>query len=154
MFRPLFFWPLALLAALTLAACNDEATDTHPDQLVSKRQAVFKKFTVALEPLVMVANQRKDFKADEVLLSAQALQALSTQPWAYFTADGNYPPTRAKPEVWQKPAEFKQAQDAYLVQVGQLLQAAQTGKLEAVAAAVNGVERSCKACHTQFRKAR
>ena len=41
------------------------------------------------------------------LASALALQELASQPWAYFTADGNYPPTRAKPEVWSQAGEFK-----------------------------------------------
>ena len=142
---------LLVLAVLALTACNDEPKDTHPDQLVSKRRAMFKQFTRTLEPMGLVARGRKDYNPREFNVSALELEKLSTQPWALFTADGNYPPTHAKPEVWQKPAEFKAAQDQYLVTVRQLVKAAQGGDLEAIKPAVSEVQKSCKSCHNQFR---
>jgi len=140
--------------ALLLSACSDSAKDTHPQQLVSKRQAIFKKFTQTLEPMGQVARQRKDYVKAEFVDSAQALQVLSTQPWAYFTPDGNYPPTRAKPEVWSQPSAFKQAQQSYLGAVAQLAKLAASADLPAIRSAVNEVEKSCKNCHDQFRNDR
>ena len=142
---------IALCAAATLTACSNEAKDTHPDQLVTKRRAAFKEFTRTLEPMGLMARGRKDYNPREFNVNALALQKLSTQPWAYFTADSNYPPTHAKPEVWQKAAEFKDAQDQYQATVNQLVKAAQGGDLEAIKPAVNDVEKSCKSCHKQFR---
>jgi cytochrome c556 len=134
-----------------LAACSDAAKDTHPQQLVSKRQAIFKDFTRTLEPMGQVARDRKAFNPREFHTSALELQRLSTLPWPYFTADGNYPPTRAKPEVWQKPAEFKQAQENYQASVAKLVNVAQAGELEAIRPVVDEVQKSCKACHDVFR---
>lgn len=151
------FFPAAALlisSTLLLGACSDRAKDTHPQQLVSKRQAIFKKMTQALEPMGLVARERKDYNKAEFQASAQTLQELSSQPWALFTADGNYPPTRAKPEVWQQAAEFKQAQDSYLANVGQLVKASAGTDLPALRNAVNEVEKSCKSCHQQFRNER
>jgi cytochrome c556 len=142
---------LALAAAFALTACNEEPKDTHPDQPVSKRRAVFKQFTRTLEPMGLVARNRKDYNPREFNISALELEKLSKQPWAHFTPDSNYPPTHAKAEVWQKPADFKEAQDQYLATVSQLVKAAQGGDLELIRPAVNDVQKSCKACHTQFR---
>jgi cytochrome c556 len=139
------------LAALALSACNDEPKDTHPDKLVTQRRALFKQFTRTLEPMGLVARDRKDYNAREFNESALALQKLATQPWPLFTADSNYPPTHAKSEVWQKAADFKAAQDDYLARVSQLVAAAQGSDLALVKNSVNDVQKSCKSCHTQFR---
>lgn len=144
-----------LIAVVTLtallSACSDRVKDTHPQQLVSKRQAIFKKFTKTLEPLGMVARDRQDYVRAEFMANAQTLQELSTQPWAYFTADGNYPPTRAKAEVWSKASEFKQAQDSYLATVDQLVKISGDNDMPAIRASVDAVQKSCKSCHDKFR---
>ena len=142
---------LGLLLCLGLAACFEPIKDTHPDQVLTKRRALFKQFTRTLEPIGLVASGRKEYRPEEFLGLVQDLDKLSGKPWAYFPADGNYSPTRAKPVVWSQPAAFKTAQDNYQASVKALLQAAQAGKLEPVEQAVDGVVNSCKACHKDFR---
>ncbi|HSN80765.1 MAG TPA: cytochrome c [Rhodoferax sp.] len=146
---------ITLIAATALlGACSDRAKDTHPQQLVSKRQAIFKQFTKTFEPLGLVARDRQDYVRADFMASALALQELSNQPWAYFTADGNYPPTRAKPEVWSQAGEFKQAQDSFLANVNKLVDVSGSADLPAIRASVQAVEKSCKSCHDQFRSDR
>jgi len=143
---------LTLLSAAFLLACSDRVKDTHPLQLVSKRQAIFKKMTKTLEPMGLVARDRQDYVKADFVASALLLQELSTQPWTFFAADGNYPPTRAKPEVWSQAAEFKQAQDNYLTTVEQLVKVSGSGDKASISTAVDSVQRSCKTCHDRFRK--
>jgi cytochrome c556 len=140
-----------VLLCLGLVACLEPAKDTHPDQVLTKRRALFKQFTRALEPIGLVASGRKEFKQDEFLSMAQDLEKLSTKPWVYFPIDGNYPPTHARPAVWSNLEGFKLAQVRYQEAVHQLVAAAQTGKLEEVQTAVDHVTTSCKACHKDFR---
>lgn len=140
----------AVAAVLALTACK-KAIDTHPDQLVTKRRAIFKEFTRTLEPMGMVARDRKDYNPSEFRIRALALEKLAMQPWGYFTPDSNYPPTHAKPAVWMKPTEFKYAQENYQAAVSQLVKAAEGGNLDIVRTAVNDVQHSCKTCHNQFR---
>jgi cytochrome c556 len=140
-----------LLLCLGLSACFEPIKDTHPDQVLTKRRALFKQYTRALEPIGLMAGGRKEFKQDEFLAMVQDLDKLSTKPWAYFPADGNYPPTHAKPAVWSQPEAFRLAQEKYQASVHALLLAAQAGKLEPVQRAVDGVTASCKACHKDFR---
>ena len=147
--KPIFV--LAMATVLTLTACNDAAKDTHPDQPVTKRNAIFKQFTRTLEPMGLVARERQAYNAREFLASALELEKISSQPWVYFTPDSNYPPTHAKAQVWSQSAEFKAAQDSYLASVGQLVKAAQGGDVTVIRPAVNDVQKSCKSCHNQFR---
>lgn len=140
-----------LLVAFALCACNDEPKDMHPDKPVSQRRALFKQFTRTLEPMGLVARERKDYNPREFNIAALELQKLARQPWPLFTTDSNYPPTHAKPEVWQKAAEFKAAQDDYLTRVDQLVATAQGADLARIKDSVNAVQKSCKSCHTQFR---
>jgi cytochrome c556 len=140
-----------LACAVLLSACSDRVKDTHPEQLVSKRQALFKQFTKTLEPMGLVARERQDYVKADFLASALALQELSKQPWVYFTADGNYPPTRAKPEVWSKSGEFRQAQDLFLTSVNKLVDVSGSADLPAIRASVEAVQKNCKSCHDQFR---
>lgn len=140
-----------LLLCLGLTACFEPIKDTHPDQVLTKRRALFKQFTRTLEPMGLVASGRKEYKPDEFLAMAQDLDKLASKPWAYFPADGNYPPTHARPAVWSQPEAFKAAQEKYQANVHALLMAAQAGKLEPVQQAMDGVTNSCKACHKDFR---
>ena len=146
---------ISLLASTFLfSACSDRIKDTHPQQLVSKRQALFKKFTKTLEPMGLVARDRQDYVKADFMASAQALQTLASEPWAYFTADGNYPPTRAKPEVWSQGGEFRQAQDSFVASVNKLAEVSGSADLSAIRASVEAVEKDCKSCHDQFRSDR
>ena len=142
---------LAMAMVLSLTACNDTPKDTHPDQPVTKRNAIFKQFTRTLEPMGLVARERQAYNAREFLASALELEKISSQPWVYFTSDSNYPPTHAKAQVWSQSSEFKAAQDSYLVTVSQLVKAAQGGDVAVIRPAVNEVQKSCKSCHNQFR---
>jgi cytochrome c556 len=145
---------VGLLSLVLLPGCSDEPKDTHPDQLVTKRRAVFKQFGKVLEPMGLVARDRQAYNPREFNVSAEELNKLASQPWAYFTPDSNYPPTRAKPEVWSRPEDFKAAQVQYQTSVQQLLKASQAGDLQAIRPAVDEVQKSCKACHDTFRNAR
>lgn len=142
---------LALVCGGLLGCQPQQAKDTHPDQLVTKRQALFKQLNRTMEPLGLVANGRKQATAPELQAMVQDLEQLSTKPWVYFSADGNYPPSRATVAVWSDAPAFKQAQDNYLATVHTLKAAAASDDKAAVQKAVDGVVASCKACHKQFR---
>jgi cytochrome c556 len=138
-------------SALALSACFGQIEDKHPDKVVTKRVALFKQFNRALEPIGLVVSGRREYKKDEFVEMVQDLQTLSTKPWPYFTADGNYPPTHARSAVWDEPAAFKAAQEKYQASVNILLLVAPSADLPAIKAAAEAVGDSCKACHKQFR---
>ncbi len=145
---------VSLVGLLMLGACGSDVKDTHPDQLVTKRKAIFKQITKTLEPIGIVARGRQDYKPGELKISALELEKLASQPWPLFTADSNYAPTLAKSAVWEKPAEFKLAQDKFQKAVANLVLASKSNDLETIKVSVNEVEKSCKSCHDQFRNQR
>ena len=140
----------ALLACLALAACGPRQ-DTHPGQPVGKREAIFKKFLRASEPIGMMLRGSKPFEAQQVQQLAATLKTLSTEPWQYFPPGSTYYPSRAKPAVWEKPAEFKAARDRFVRAADHLAQAAQSGNPDAVRPAFHELSASCDACHQDFR---
>lgn len=143
--------PLIFFTCVALASCGHAEKDTHAGQPVTKRKLVFKQILRNFEPMGLVVRGRKPYEKDQFLQYAVELQTLSTQPWKYFTADSNYSPTRAKPVVWQKPAEFKQAQQTFIAASAQLVESAKTGNMDVIRADYGKVADSCKACHRDFR---
>ncbi len=139
------------LCVLALTACFGQIEDKHPDKVLTKRVALFKQFNRALEPIGLVVSGRREYKKDEFVDMVQELQTLSTKPWPYFTADGNYPPTHARSAVWDEPAAFKTAQEQYQSAVNVLLAVAPGGDMPKIKSAAEAVGESCKSCHKHFR---
>ena len=59
--------------------------------------------------------------------------------------------TDAKPEIWQKPAEFKAAADKFAAAAAELRAAADAGEVAAIKTAAGALGPTCKGCHEQFR---
>ena len=131
--------------------CIKPTPDLHPNQVLTKRKAIFKQFSHMLEPMGLVTSDRAAYVPDEFLANAEDLQKLSSKPWAFFPADGNYPPTHARPSIWAYPQEFKAAQDKYMESTSHLVQAAKQQDLNQIKQAFYDVTSSCKACHRNFR---
>lgn len=60
--------------------------------------------------------------------------------------------TGAKPEIWQKPADFKADASAFATAAHKLNLAAQSNDTAAIRAATSALGSTCKACHEAFRK--
>lgn len=142
---------LAALCALTLAACSSEVPDTHPDQPVTKRQQAFKAMLRSFEPMGTMLKDRR-YDADDFARMAEEFGRLHEQPWTHFGPDTNYPPTKAKPAVWDKPAEFEQRRQEFFAATERLLGAAAARNEADARSTYAAVQDSCKACHRDFRK--
>ena len=68
-----------------------------------------------------------------------------------FPPGSTYAPSRAKPAVWQQPAQVKQAQTKYIHAVAQLVAVLKTGDQDAIRPAYEAVSESCASCHKAFR---
>jgi cytochrome c556 len=153
-FRMSRHFGVGILFAVSLCistGCVKPALDLHPNQVLTKRKAIFKQFSHTLEPMGLVTSDRATYVPDEFLASAVDLQKLSTKPWSFFPADGNYQPSHARPSVWSHPQEFKAAQDKYVESVAQLVKAAKIQDLSQIKQSFYDVTSSCKACHRDFR---
>jgi cytochrome c556 len=139
--------PLLLLA---LAACG-EVEDTRPGQPVKQRQTAFKEIIKIFEPMgTMLRTKRYD--ADRFAMLATELVARRDGPWAHFGPDTDYPPTKAKAEVWSKAAEFEQERKAFMAATDDLKTAAQGKQLPQVEAAYKRAYETCQSCHKGFKE--
>ena len=105
----------------------------------------------SFEPMgTMLKDKRYD--ADAFARMADEFSRLRDQPWAHFGADTNYPPTKAKPAVWEKPAEFDQRRQEFVSATDRLLAAAAARNEAEARTTYAAAQDSCKACHNDFRK--
>lgn len=151
--RPTLSVRLALLSlsALTLAACSSEIPDTHPEQPVTKRQQAFKAMLRTFEPMGTMLKDRR-YDPDAFARLANELASLRERPWSHFGPDTNYPPTKALPAVWERPADFEQRRTSFIEASDRLIAAAAARNEADARSAYAEVQDSCKACHRDFRR--
>src|SRR5574343_1389115 len=115
---------LVVLSATLLAACG-EPEDTRPGQPVKHRQQAFKDIIKSFEPMGVMLR-KGSFDAERFDKLSAELVAKRDLPWSHFGPDTNYPPTKATPEVWSKPAEFDKEKQAFIAATDKLQAAVQS----------------------------
>ncbi len=89
-----------------------------------------------------------------IQLSARQINEAAKAQYGWFPAGSGPQPgvkTRAKPEIWTQPAQFKAAQDAFAAQAAAFAKVAATGDAAAIGAQAKQLGAACGACHHQFR---
>ncbi len=134
-----------------LSGCNAHVEDTRPGQPVKTRQVAFQEILKVFEPMgVMLRTDT--YEPDRFATLAAELTIKREHPWAHFSADTNYPPTRAKEVVWSQADEFEQKKLAFIAATEQLNAAAKTKNMEVANKAYFEVYDTCKSCHSQFKE--
>ena len=140
---------IVVLIALSLMACG-EATDTHAGQPVAHRRAAFKKILLAFEP-IGVQLREKQYNSNRLIDQAKLLASLKNDPWSYFDADTNYPPTHAKAKIWSDPDQFRAAQQTFVQAVDRFALVVEDHDETHAKAAYEAVQDSCRNCHKAFK---
>lgn len=138
-----------LLVLLLLTACG-EVEDTRPGKPVATRQQAFKDMLRSFEPMG-VSLREGTFIAADFEKQAKAFAEHRDTPWAHFGPDTNYPPTKAKPAVWQDAAKFEQEINTFKSQVDALSKVATSHDEKQIKPVYDAVHDSCKSCHKTFR---
>ena len=89
-----------------------------------------------------------------VQLSARQIRDAARNQYGWFPAGSGPQPgakTRAKPEIWARPTEFKTAQDAFAGQATAFFQIAAAGDVAKIRAQANKLGQACSNCHRTFR---
>lgn len=140
-----------VLALAGATVCGAMAWAAGPQETVDARVAVMKQ----LGGKVNEAFQASSTPAAAKAKIAEALNIAESIP-SHFpagTADGDAGVTssRALPDIWKKPAEFKAAADALVAALkatDALLDGGDAAKIEA---SFGEVRKACGGCHTPFR---
>jgi len=140
---------LVLFTGLALTACGG----VDPNSPLGLRQALFKQMLHTSEELGGMLRGRIAFNEADFIAGSAKLDRLAEQPWQHFPKVKEEDHTRAKDEVWQRQERFQELARALEASTAALRDASLVSPLHsaALAAPMQRVEDSCKACHKEFR---
>ncbi|MDJ0895835.1 MAG: cytochrome c [Alphaproteobacteria bacterium] len=142
----------ATTLGVALAAGSAYAADT-PENLVKYRKAVMKSLGGHFGAISAVVKGEVSYGA-HVANHARALRDVAPLIGAVFPPNSTYDQfkdTNALPEVWSKPAEFKQAVEAFEKAAADFVPVAEAGDAQAITASFGAMARTCGGCHKTFR---
>jgi cytochrome c556 len=141
---------VVLVSATLLVACGAEPEDTRPGQPVAHRRAAFKELIKSFEPMGVMIREDK-YNPQRFAALAASVISLRDAPWQYFGPDTQYPPSRAKDEVWSRPEQFEADRKAFYDATDKLAAVAGTKDAKVAAAAFQAAEKTCRNCHDTFK---
>jgi cytochrome c556 len=143
---------LARIAALAAAALVAGPARSAEDQVyVEYRQKVMSGVGADMGAISDILKHGLPFTAQIALHANRLEDAASLIPTA-FEKQVSAGATDAKPEIWQKPDEFKQAIADFASAADALEDAADDNDAAAIQEAFKGLGNSCGGCHKPFRK--
>jgi cytochrome c556 len=139
---------LAWIAALAFATPALAADDV---DYVKYRQKVMSGIGADMGAISDILKNGLPFTAN-VAVHADSIEESASLIASAFEKKVTEGATDAKPEIWQKPDEFKDAIAALEDAADQLEDVADTGDHETVTAAYKELGKACGGCHKPFRK--
>jgi cytochrome c556 len=146
------FTKLALLGALVVPAVAYAAPADVIKQREDNFKAIGKAMKTTMDEFKMPSPNPAVIKAQAAALTGPASKVGGLFPKGTGPESGVK--TDALPVIWQKPAEFKAANDKFLAAVKGFQAAAATNDLAKMQAAAGALGGTCKGCHDTFRKPR
>ena len=146
---------IAVLAAAGLAVAATAYAQQRvlkPETQVKLRKSAYALMNYNFATLEAMAEGKRPYDKDEAAKSADWVANLSEVPRQFFGAGTeNVGETRAKPEIWQKRADFDAKMDKMVTAAKTLPQAARTDAA-ALKRAVEEVGNACGDCHDNYRR--
>jgi cytochrome c556 len=170
-------WICAAAFGLALMTSSSSTGQDSSKQVIENRIAAFRDMGSAFKN---IADQLKSgaTNLEEVKSSARVIQNYSVglptwfppgsepppeveRSWSewfasWFSSDAEYQvpraeKSRAKLDIWQKPAEFDAAYQHFKREADAMVTASQSGDTGAISSQFQKLEQSCSACHRSFR---
>jgi cytochrome c556 len=146
-------WTPAAIAAAALLACGPAAAQfKSPDDAIEYRQGALAVMGHHFGQLGAMANGKIPYDAAAAKANAELVATLAKLPWGAFVDGSDKGETSARPEIWSQRDRFNAGAQKLQDATAKLLEAAATGKPEALKAAFGPTAQACKACHDDFRK--
>lgn len=146
-------WTPAAIAAAALLACGSAAAQfKSADDAIEYRQGALAVMGHHFGVLGAMANGKIPYDAAAAQANAELVVTLARLPWSAFVEGSDKGETSAKPEIWSQREKFNADAQKLQDATAKLLEAAKTGKPEALKAAFGPTGAACKSCHDDFRK--
>lgn len=119
------------------------------EDAVKYRQSSFSVMGTHFSRLGAMANGKVPFDAKIAEENAELVATLAKLPLAAFGAgtEGG----KAKANIWQEQAKFKEHGDKLVEETAKLAVAAKTGDIEKLKASFGAAAATCKACHDSYK---
>jgi len=144
--------PAAVAAAALLAYGAAAAQFKSPDDAIEYRQGALAVMGHHFGQLGAMADGKIPYDAATAKANAELVATLARLPWSAFVEGSDKGETGAKPEIWSQRDKFNADAQKLQDNVARLLEAAKTGKPDALKAAFGPTAQACKSCHDDFRK--
>jgi cytochrome c556 len=145
---------LIALAALTLAATAHAQQAPKPEQLIKWRQSAYQ--TIAWSTARVKANVDGTYNKDDAARAAAVIAALANSnlgvlfPAGTETGKG-WRDTTVKANLFTDGAGVGAAAAAFTKEANELARVTQGGDVAAVKAQLSALQKTCKACHDDYR---
>jgi len=140
-----------LLAILASQGSLAQTAFSRPADAIKYRQAAFQVMSFHRQRIGSMAKDGRPFYKVVPKQAAAIMEMMAAQMEAAFPPGSDAAPSKAKPEVWQDAAQFKQKMDDLKSSTRKLSEATRSGDLNNIRAAFNQTAQSCKSCHEGFR---
>jgi cytochrome c556 len=134
----------------TAAALVVPAQELKPEDQVKQRRSGYAVMGYNFASLGAMAQDKKPYNRDEAIRNAELVAALCDYMKHFFGEGTDKGETKAKPEIWQKRADFDDKMEKMIVEARKLPAAARAD-LPALKKAVADAGKACKACHDDYR---
>ena len=138
------------VAALLAAAAFGSHAQMKPEDQIKQRRSGMAIIGHNFGSLAAMAQEKKPYNKEEAGRNADLVAALAEYPHAFFVEGTDKGETKAKPEIWQKKADFDDKMKKMNAEAKKLPQAARTD-LAALKGVVGDMGKACKACHDDYR---
>jgi len=133
-----------IISTSALSVSADEAND------IKYRKSVMKAIGGTMGSMAAIIKGK--VKQNHAVPLSHAMARLSVTIKDVFPEGSDFGDTRAKPDIWKKPKEFKASVAAFEKAASNLAMVSKSGDPAAFAAAFGGLGKSCGGCHKPFRE--
>ena len=140
---------ILVTASLLMAATSSQMVRADADADIAYRKAVMD--VVGGHMKSMGTILKGQIRAEDLAFHADAMRDVSVLVPSVFPAGSGEGKTDALAAVWAEPAEFKLAMDKYTSAAADMAEAAATGDMSKIGPAIQGLGKSCKGCHDDFK---
>lgn len=138
-----------VIAASSMAFAADEKAQKNAAKY---RQSTFSMVKHHFGTLGAMMKGKIEFNAETFAKNAEAVAALSQLAPTGFEVEGLAGKTDAKKAIWEDKAAFDGTMSDFQTAAAALAEAAKTGDEGKMKAAFGPVAKSCKGCHSDYRK--
>lgn len=141
---------LALVLSIGISGIAS-AEMSREDQSIKVRKGAYSMIAWYYGSMMRMMKGVTPYDQVQFARNAEVLAFLSELPKDAFIHGSDKGDTKARIEIWTHPQEFRQANEQLEAEAAKLAELSKAGDMEVLKAQLTKVQRSCKACHEDFK---